>query len=86
MNSLAGIYSGVALRAALSQQYAAGVLSLGKLTLPAPLADTVRNQIKNNQIELLSIELTHIFSLASLLPHHKDPFDRLTKNQALRDS
>jgi len=61
-------------------------IQLGKLTLPAPLADTIRNQIKTNQIELLSIELTHILGLASLLPHHKDPFDRLLIAQAIAEN
>ncbi len=58
-------------------------LQLGKLTLPAPLADIVANQLKNNQIELLPVQLAHVLQLANLPLRHKDPFDRLLIAQAL---
>lgn len=61
-------------------------LQLGKLTLPAPLADIVANQIKNNQIELLSVQFPHVLQLANLPLHHKDPFDRLLIAQSLFES
>lgn len=57
-------------------------LQLGKLTLPAPLATIVENQIRNNQVELLTIQLPHVLELATLPLHHKDPFDRLLIAQA----
>ncbi len=57
-------------------------IQLGKLTLPASLKLTIENQIKHNQIKLLSIELTHVIGLSLLPDHHKDPFDRLLVSQA----
>jgi PIN domain nuclease of toxin-antitoxin system len=56
---------------------------LGKLKLPAPLPQIVQNQLKTNRILLLPIELSHVFALANLSSHHKDPFDRLLIAQAV---
>jgi PIN domain nuclease of toxin-antitoxin system len=52
-------------------------IKLGKLTLHAPLAQTIAEQQKTNGLQLLSIELKHILVLDSLPNHHKDPFDRI---------
>jgi PIN domain nuclease of toxin-antitoxin system len=52
-------------------------LQIGKLTLPAPLENLVRDQQATNGIQLLPIDLSHILELAFLADHHKDPFDRL---------
>ncbi len=60
-------------------------LHLGKLTLPTSLAQTIENQQRINQIELLPIQLPHILGLASLPDHHKDPFDRLLIAQAISE-
>ncbi len=57
-------------------------LQVGKLTLPAPLAEIIEKQRQDNQIELLSITLPHILALESLPLHHRDPFDRLLIAQA----
>ncbi len=57
-------------------------VSLGKLKLPAPLAQIISAQQSTNGIHLLSIELLHILDLALLPDHHKDPFDRLLIAQA----
>ena len=55
---------------------------LGKLRLPARLAEIVETQRDRNRIELLSIELEHVLRLADLPTYHKDPFDRLLIAQA----
>ncbi len=34
-------------------------------------------QIEQNSIQLLSIDLKHIYALSKLAAHHRDPFDRL---------
>lgn len=60
-------------------------LQLGKLTLPAPLAQTIENQQRTNQIELLPVQLAHVLELANLPNHHKDPFDRLLIAQAISE-
>ncbi|MEO1094975.1 MAG: type II toxin-antitoxin system VapC family toxin [Cyanobacteria bacterium J06638_28] len=52
-------------------------LALGKLSLQLPLSDLVENEVKQNRLSLLSIELSHIYTLSNLPSHHRDPFDRL---------
>jgi PIN domain nuclease of toxin-antitoxin system len=58
-------------------------VQIGKLALPMPLKDMVDIHIKNNKIEFLPIQLPHIYHLATLPNHHKDPFDRLLISQAM---
>lgn len=50
---------------------------LGKLDLDLPLSTLIEEQCTNNGLQLLAIETYHIFALADLPFHHKDPFDRL---------
>ncbi len=57
-------------------------LQLGKLSLNLPLPELIETQQQTNNIELLSIDLTHVLTLDSLPHHHKDPFDRLLIAQA----
>lgn len=57
--------------------------SLGKIDLRSPLAEIVANQITTNALELLSIELHHIYALSDMPLHHRDPFDRLLIAQAI---
>lgn len=59
---------------------------LGKLTLPKSLSDLVQNQQWVNGMRLLAIEPAHIYGLATLPLHHKDPFDRLIIAQATAES
>ena len=57
-------------------------LGLGKLKLPASLAEIVAVQQNTNGIQLLPIDLPHILELAVLSHQHRDPFDRLLIAQA----
>lgn len=50
---------------------------LGKLDLALPLSTLIEEQRINNGLQILPIETHHIFALADLPSHHKDPFDRL---------
>lgn len=50
---------------------------LGKLDLALPLSTLIEEQRINNGLQILAIETHHIFALAVLPSHHKDPFDRL---------
>jgi PIN domain nuclease of toxin-antitoxin system len=52
-------------------------VALGKLDLKGDLATIVDIQIEENSIQLLSIDLKHIYALSNLPAHHRDPFDRL---------
>ena len=56
---------------------------LGKLDLNRPLTEIVREQQTENQIEILPVDVTHVFGLQHLPFHHKDPFDRLLIAQAI---
>lgn len=58
---------------------------LGKLTLSLPLSQLIADQQQTNQLQLLSIELNHIFMLENLAQVHRDPFDRLIIAQAITE-
>ncbi len=60
-------------------------IQLGKLKLDLPLPELIDNQIKVNNVELLPIELSHIWALDQLPHHHKDPFDRILIAQAIAE-
>ena len=49
-------------------------LQLGKLQLNPSLPELITNQITINNLEILSINLTHIWTLGTLNHYHKDPF------------
>jgi PIN domain nuclease of toxin-antitoxin system len=48
-----------------------------------PLPDLIREQQEINGIQILEIELKHIWALDRLENHHKDPFDRLLIAQSI---
>lgn len=57
-------------------------IGIGKLNLAFPLPDAVKWQQDNNGLQLLPIDQRHIYALARLPDHHRDPFDRLLIAQA----
>ena len=61
-------------------------ISLQKLFIPGNIADFVRDHIRGNQINIMKIELAHIYQLENLKFYHRDPFDRLIISQALAES
>ncbi|BBH42684.1 MAG: type II toxin-antitoxin system VapC family toxin [Microcystis aeruginosa L211-101] len=60
-------------------------LQLGKLQLNPSLQELIKNQITINNLEILSIDLAHIWTLATLIHYHKDPFDRLLISQSITE-
>jgi PIN domain nuclease of toxin-antitoxin system len=52
-------------------------IQLGKLNFTLPLEEKIREQTQTNSLEILPINERHVFALASLPNHYKDPFDRL---------
>lgn len=54
----------------------------GKLPLPQPPADYVPDRIRSSGVGTLGISHSHALAVASLPPHHRDPFDRLLVAQA----
>jgi PIN domain nuclease of toxin-antitoxin system len=58
---------------------------LGKLTLRLPLPELLEEQKRMSKIQILPIELQHIWALAGLPNHHRDPFDRLLLAQSIAE-
>lgn len=61
-------------------------IRLQRLPIPEPLDVFIPRQLRTNRIGLLPIELTHVFEIATLPLHHRDPFDRILLAQAIRES
>lgn len=57
-------------------------IQLGKLQLSDALPDILRTQQVDNNLQILTINLSHIWALENLPYHHRDPFDRLLIAQA----
>ena len=62
-------------------------IQIGKLReLKTPLRDAVTIERERNNVELLGVELDHVFALGELPLHHRDPFDRLIVAQAIAEN
>ncbi len=55
---------------------------LGKLSLSQPIEDAITLSASDG-LQILPTDLNHVFGLAKLPDHHRDPFDRLLIAQAL---
>jgi PIN domain nuclease of toxin-antitoxin system len=61
-------------------------VSLGKLKVDAPSVDAFFDeQMDANGFAYLAIDPPHVFRVAALPFHHRDPFDRLLIAQALEE-
>ena len=60
--------------------------SIGKLSLPDSFGNFIPAQIRQNDIEILPITLSHLKEVSALPFHHKDPFDRLIIAQSAAES
>jgi PIN domain nuclease of toxin-antitoxin system len=58
-------------------------VGLGKLKLGEPSRPFLTREVSRNNFELLPISLDHATTVEGLIPHHKDPFDRLLVAQAM---
>ena len=58
-------------------------VSLNKLEIKSSLETLVEKHIIENDILLLNIKPEHVYPLAKLPFHHRDPFDRLIVSQAI---
>lgn len=61
-------------------------ISLKKLEIPGTLSEFVTEHIRGNKIDILSIELKHLYQLENLSYFHRDPFDRLIIAQAIAEN
>ncbi|QTA81358.1 PIN domain-containing protein [Desulfonema limicola] len=57
--------------------------SIGKLELSEPFEQLIPKEINKNEIEILQIELPHLYEMMKLPLYHKDPFDRLIIAQGI---
>jgi PIN domain nuclease of toxin-antitoxin system len=59
--------------------------ALGKLRLPEPPVTYVPARVAALGVQPLAIDQQHVLHVATLPPHHRDPFDRLLVAQAQID-
>jgi PIN domain nuclease of toxin-antitoxin system len=59
--------------------------SLGKLQMPKPIDRFISEELAYNRVEILDIKAHHVFKVAELPFHHRDPFDRIIAAQALTE-
>jgi len=52
-------------------------MQLGKLDLDMPIKELIESQQQANALQILPVELHHVFELTNLPPLHSDPFDRI---------
>jgi len=55
---------------------------INRLHLDVPLEEMIQGQQTANDLQILSVELHHVYILRQLPLHHYDPFDRLLIAQA----
>jgi len=60
-------------------------VSLGKLELLRPFAELIPDQLKENEVRVLHIKLSHLSVVVELPFHHRDPFDRLIIAQSISE-
>ena len=56
---------------------------LGKLPLPEPAHDFIKNNRIRHQIDTLPLDEASVLQLSRLPEYHKDPFDRILVCQAI---
>ena len=56
--------------------------AIGKLPLPASPAIYVPERMRLNRVRGLAVKHVHALAVATLPPHHRDPFDRVLVAQA----
>jgi PIN domain nuclease of toxin-antitoxin system len=59
-------------------------INLGKLVMKIDFV-TLNEYLLSKNIQVLSLELSHILHLKDLPTHHKDPFDRILIAQAMSE-
>ncbi len=57
--------------------------NIGKLPLPEPPHDFIKNNRIRHRIETLSLDEASVLQLSRLPEYHKDPFDRILICQAI---
>ena len=60
--------------------------SLSKLQMPEPIDRFLSEELGYNRIAVLDIKAEHVFKVAELPFHHRDPFDRILAAQAIAEN
>ncbi len=60
-------------------------ISMGRLSIKSSLESFVEQHVLGNDIGILKVSSDHIFPVATLPFHHKDPFDRLLIAQSVHE-
>lgn len=58
-------------------------IGIGKLELSESFDKLIPKEIKDNEINIIQIELPHLYKMMELPLHHRDPFDRLIIAQGI---
>jgi PIN domain nuclease of toxin-antitoxin system len=61
-------------------------IQLGKLNLQDSLPKILMTQQSENNLQILPIQLEHIWALEGLPNHHRDPFDRCNYSGLLKNA
>ena len=60
--------------------------SLGKIEFEKSLESFVEEHVKENNIQILNIEIPHLLRIEQLPFYHRDPFDRLLISQLIENN
>ena len=58
-------------------------IAFDKFIVKGGLEKAIKDEQKNNNFQILPVELSHALYLENLPLHHKDPFERLLISQAI---
>jgi PIN domain nuclease of toxin-antitoxin system len=58
---------------------------IGKLKLPHPAGEFLKQELIDLQIPILSIETRHVIRMERLPMYHRDPFDRVLIAQSMEE-
>jgi PIN domain nuclease of toxin-antitoxin system len=61
-------------------------VQIGKMSLPGPVGPYLVKKLTENRIETLPVRVDHVMRIERLLPHHRDPFDRILIAQSVEES
>ncbi|MDD5265201.1 MAG: type II toxin-antitoxin system VapC family toxin [Candidatus Bipolaricaulis sp.] len=57
-------------------------VGLGRIELPRPIAAFLSEQLRQNQMDVLPVQMSHALRVQELPPLHRDPFDRMLVAQS----
>ena len=58
---------------------------IGKLELPTPTVEYLKEKLKENGVSVLPLTFDHVRRVEDLVLHHRDPFDRILIAQSIEE-